>query len=349
MPPVGTVTTPAHAATATGTTTDGTGEGTGTEDRPSAERLAVRILGLLLPHRRASDPEFDARPEHFPLQLAQLAEFIAAGEPIVFTLPGFPCKSPNPAKVLGHLPDEGERLSLTFLDRLCAEIGRLHEPGARILICSDGHIFGDLINVPDDHIDAYSDELTAMIAREGLHHLATFDLRAVLGDLPYDEKRARVHEQYAPTVEELREQVLTEEETLLLYRGITRFLTEDTVGFPGTRSALQRECRRRAYGVIQRSRAWGELIAEQHPRAVRLSIHPQPAGVPKFGIRLLEAADVWTTPWHSSVLHRPDGEWELLRSEEARRLGRLVLRDGRPSHYESHCESHCENHAETQA
>ncbi len=326
MPPVGTVTTPAHAATATGTTTDGTGEGTGTED------MCIRD-----------------RPEHFPLQLAQLAEFIAAGEPIVFTLPGFPCKSPNPAKVLGHLPDEGERLSLTFLDRLCAEIGRLHEPGARILICSDGHIFGDLINVPDDHIDAYSDELTAMIAREGLHHLATFDLRAVLGDLPYDEKRARVHEQYAPTVEELREQVLTEEETLLLYRGITRFLTEDTVGFPGTRSALQRECRRRAYGVIQRSRAWGELIAEQHPRAVRLSIHPQPAGVPKFGIRLLEAADVWTTPWHSSVLHRPDGEWELLRSEEARRLGRLVLRDGRPSHYESHCESHCENHAETQA
>ncbi|SOB80937.1 L-tyrosine/L-tryptophan isonitrile synthase family protein [Streptomyces sp. 1331.2] len=334
MPPVGAATTPAHAAT------------TPASDRTTAERLAARILGLLLPHRRASDPEFDVRPEHFPLQLAQLADFIAAGEPIVFTLPGFPCKSPNPAKVLGHLPDEGERLSLTFLDRLCAEIGHLHEPGAQILICSDGHIFGDLINVPDDHIDAYSDELTAMIAREGLGHLATFDLRAVLGDLPYDEKRARVHQQYAPTVEELREQVLTEEETLRLYRGITRFLTEDTVDFPGTRSALQRECRRRAYGVIQRSRAWGELIAEQHPRAVRLSIHPQPAGVSKFGIRLLEAADVWTTPWHSSVLHRPDGNWELLRSEEAQQRGRLVLRDGRPSHYEGHYESRYEGHTD---
>ncbi|MFJ6381571.1 L-tyrosine/L-tryptophan isonitrile synthase family protein [Kitasatospora sp. NPDC092039] len=329
MPPVGTapaVTSPA-AITAT--------VAPALKDRPSAERLAARVLGLLLPHRRAADPDFDARPEHFPLQLARLADFIAAGEPIVLTLPGFPCKSPNPAKVLGHLPDEGERLSLTFLDGLCAEIGRLHAPGARILICSDGHIFGDLIDVPDDHIDAYSDALTAMIAREGLTRLDTFDLRAVLGDLPYDEKRARVHARYAPSVEELREEVLTEEGTLRLYRGITRFLTEDAVGFPGTRSALQRECRRRAYGVIQRSRAWGELIAEHHPRAVRLSIHPQPAGASKFGIRLLAAADAWTTPWHSAVIHRTDGGWELLRSEEAARLGRLVLRDGRPSHYES--------------
>ncbi|MFE5581102.1 L-tyrosine/L-tryptophan isonitrile synthase family protein [Kitasatospora sp. NPDC056531] len=246
---------------------------------------------------------------------------MAAGDPIVFTLPGFPCKSPNPAKVPGHLPDEGERLSLAFLDELCARIGWIYPPGARILICSDGHIFGDLINVPDEHIDEHSDELTAMIEREGLRHLATFDLRAVLGDPPYDEKRARVHEWYAPSVEQLREQVVTEEETLRLYRGITHFLTEDTVGFPGTKSALQRECRRRAYEVIQRSCAWGELIAEQHPRSARLSIHPQPAGVLKFGIRLLPADDAWMTPRHSAVLHRPDGRRELRLNEEAARLG----------------------------
>ncbi|MFF1905580.1 L-tyrosine/L-tryptophan isonitrile synthase family protein [Kitasatospora sp. NPDC058218] len=304
-------------------------------DPRSVPRICAAILDLLLPHRRASDPAPDATAADFPLQLEQLADFVAAGDPIVFTLPGFPCKSPNPAKVLSHLPDEGERLSLTFLDRLCEEIGALYEPGAQILICSDGHIFGDLIHVPDEHIDQYSDALSAMIEREGLSHLATFDLRAVLGDLPFDEKRARVHARYAPGQEELREQVLTDEETLRLYRGITRFLTEDTAGFTGTRSALQRDCRRRAYGVIQRSRAWGALIAEQHPRSVRLSIHPQRVGAPKFGIRLLEAADAWMTPWHSAVLHRPDGRWELLRSEEAGRIGRLVERDGRPSHYET--------------
>ncbi len=55
----------------------------------------------------------------------------------------------------------------------------------------------------------------------------------------------------------------------------------------------------------------------------------------KFGIRLLEHTDMWMTPWHSSVLHRPDGEWELIRSAEAAKVGRLVERNGRPSHYET--------------
>ncbi|WP_405021378.1 isocyanide synthase family protein [Kitasatospora sp. NBC_00070] len=298
-------------------------------------QTCAAVLELLLPHRRSTDTDLPAAVGDFPEQLCQIAEFVDQGDPIVFTLPGFPCKSPSPAKVLGHLPDEGERLSLTFLDDLCRRVGEVYGPGARMAICSDGHIFGDLIRVPDPHIDAYADELAAMIRRENLTHLSVFDLRDVLGDLAYDEKRARVHARYAPTVEALRAEVRADEHTLALYLGITRFLTEDTVDFTGTRSALQRECRQRAYGVIQRSRAWGDLIAEHHPRTVRLSIHPQPRGAAKFGIRLLDAPDAWATPWHSAVLHRPDGTWELVRRPEAERQGRLVLRDGRPSHFET--------------
>ncbi|MFD0527248.1 L-tyrosine/L-tryptophan isonitrile synthase family protein [Kitasatospora arboriphila] len=86
--------------------------------------------------------------------------------------------------------------------------------------------------------------------------------------------------------------------------------------------------RRRAYEVVRRSRAWGALIEEHHPRAVRLSIHPQRAGAEKFGLRLLDAADPWTTPWHSCVVHHPDGRRELMHRAEAERLGRTVLRNG---------------------
>ncbi|WP_354637459.1 isocyanide synthase family protein [Kitasatospora camelliae] len=309
--------------------------GTVTPNTPAVEQTCAAVLELLLPHRRAADPDTPAPVDAFPEQLCQIADFVEAGDPIVFTLPGFPCKSPSPAKVLGHLPDEGERLSLTFLNDLCEAVRGVYPPGARMEICSDGHIFGDLIRVPDAHIDAYSDELAAVIRREHLHHLSVFDLRDVLGDLPHDEKRARVHARYAPTVEELRAEVKADDGTLALYRGITRFLIEDTADFTGTRSALQRECRQRAYGVIQRSRAWGDLIAEHHPRTVRLSIHPQRRGTAKFGIRLLDAEDAWTTPWHSAVLHRRDGGWELMRRSDAERLGRVVLRDGRPSHFET--------------
>ncbi|MEV6175066.1 isocyanide synthase family protein [Streptomyces sp. NPDC051954] len=300
---------------------------------PDTLTTSKSILRLLLPHHRTTDAT-DAPAEAFPRQLRAISAFVRAGAPVHFTLPGFPCKSPNPAKVLGHLPDQGERLSLRFLDSLCEATERIYSPGARVTICSDGHVFADLIRVPDGHIDAYADELRVLIDQLGLERLSVFDLRDVLGDLPNDMKRAHVHDCYAPTVDALRAEVRADDHVLSLYRGITRFLVEDTADFPGTRSALQRECRRRAYGVIQRSRAWGDLITEHHPGAVRLSIHPQPTGAAKFGIRLLDAPDAWTTPWHSAALRRTDGTWTLMPRARAAREGRLVHRAGRPSHFE---------------
>lgn len=297
--------------------------------------IATEILNLLLPHHRTTDRvPVPVSAEAFPHQLRRISAFVREGAPLVFTLPGFPCKSPNPAKVLGHLPDQGERLSLTFLNTLCTQIERIYPPGARLIICSDGHVFGDLIDVPDDHIDAYADDLRIQIGRTGLHRLSVFDLRDVLGDLPHDTKRTHIHERYAPTLEALRAEIRADDQALALYRGITRFLVEDTADWTGTRSALQRACRKRAYGVIQRSRAWGTLIAEHHPGAVRLSIHPQPTGAPKFGIRLLDAPDAWTTPWHSAAVRRSDGTWALMPRAEAARMGRLVRQGGRDSHFE---------------
>ncbi|MFE1886162.1 L-tyrosine/L-tryptophan isonitrile synthase family protein [Streptomyces diastatochromogenes] len=296
-------------------------------------RISTAILNLLLPYHRTTDPA-PAPAEAFPQQRRRIAGFVQDGAPVEFTLPGFPCKSPNPAKVLGHLPDQAERLSLRFLNTLCTEIERIYPPGARVVICSDGHVFGDLIRVPDRHIDAYADELRTLMRDLALDRLSVFDLRDVYGALANDVKRDHVQERYAPTVEALRALVRSDDATRALYRGITRFLVEDTADFPGTRSALQRECRQRAYGVIRRSRAWGALIAEHHPGAVRLSIHPQPVGAAKFGIRLLDAPDAWTTPWHSAALRRTDGTWTLMPRERAARLGRLVYRDDRPSHFE---------------
>ncbi|MGW2650367.1 L-tyrosine/L-tryptophan isonitrile synthase family protein [Streptomyces sp. NPDC001393] len=299
-------------------------------------RIGTAILNLLLPHHRTTDRAPVPVPaEAFPHQLHRIADFTRDGVPVVFTLPGFPCKSPHLAKVLGHLPDQGERLSLTFLNTLCTEIERVYPPGARVIICSDGHVFGDLIGVPDEHIDAYADGLRMQIRQLGLDRLSVFDLRDALGDLPNGTKRARIQERHAPSLEALRAEVRADDQTLALYRGITRFLVEDTADWTGTRSALQRACRQRAYGVIQRSRAWGALIAEHHPRAVRLSIHPQPVGAPKFGIRLLDAPDAWTTPWHSAALRRADATWTLMPRAKAAELGRLVELGGRPSHYET--------------
>ncbi|MFF8385000.1 L-tyrosine/L-tryptophan isonitrile synthase family protein [Streptomyces kanasensis] len=305
---------------------------------PEVERISHEIVRLLIPHRRTVEPDTHLdKTDDFPEQLAQIRDFVANNEQVIFSLPGFPCKSPNLDKVFSHLPDHGERLALRFLDSLCAEIEKVYAPGAKVLICSDGHIFGDVIHVPDAHIDAYNDAIADMIRAEGLaDHLDTFDLRDVYGpDLTYDEKRQRAAVTLGPSLEELRAEVREDESSLRMYRGITRFLVEDTANWEGTRSALQRDCRRRAYEVILRSRAWSELIAESYPRNVRLSIHPQNRGSIKFGIRLLGAADAWTTPWHSTLLHRADGTWELMHRRDAQKIGREVYVDGRPSHFEA--------------
>ncbi|GGQ04580.1 L-tyrosine/L-tryptophan isonitrile synthase family protein [Streptomyces roseolilacinus] len=305
---------------------------------PEVERISQEIVRLLIPHRRTVEPDTHLdTPDDFPEQLSQIADFVAKNEQVIFSLPGFPCKSPNTDKVFGHLPDQGERLALRFLDSLCAEIEKVYEPGAKVLICSDGHIFGDVIRVPDEHIDAYNDAVLDMIHAEGLaDHLDTFDLRDVYGpDLTYDEKRQKAAETLGPSLEELRAEVREDEASLRMYRGITRFLVEDTAGWEGSRSALQRDCRRRAYEVILRSRAWSELIAERYPHNVRLSIHPQNRGSIKFGIRLLGAADAWTTPWHSVLMHHTDGTWELMHRRDAEKIGREVYQDGRPSHFEA--------------
>ncbi|WP_406481839.1 L-tyrosine/L-tryptophan isonitrile synthase family protein [Streptomyces sp. NBC_01615] len=159
---------------------------------------------------------------------------------------------------------------------------------------------------------AYADELRVLIRQLGLHGLSVFDLRDVRGDLPHDTKRALVHDRRAPALDALRAEACADDQALALCRGITRFLVEDTADHPGTRSALQRECWQRAYSVIQRSRSWGDLLAEHHPHAVRISTHPQSIGAPSSGIRILVARDAWTTPWHSAALHRTDGAWTLI-------------------------------------
>lgn len=299
-----------------------------------ADTLSEEILLKLLPFRRGTPHDHDEKDYRscFADQIAQIREFVAWGRPVVFTLPAFPCKSPNRRKVFGHLPDMGELLSLRFLDRLCKEIGEIYPPGAKVLICSDGHVFGDLIRVPDEHIDEYADILRQMIVWGGLDSLDTFSLVDVYGDLGYDEKRRLLVDEFAESVESLRERVRSGGPLLDLYRGITRFLTEDAGDFTGSKSALQRESRQRAYGVIQRSRAWGELIAGYHPQQVRLSIHPQPCHANKLGIMLLGSDDTWLTPWHSVAVQHETGRFTLMKRGDAEQVGDPAYLAGRPSH-----------------
>src|SRR5687768_6662952 len=145
------------------------------DSAPSNVReVSESILRILLPFRREEHSEAHDLGVCFAPQIEQIEHFVRAGREISFTLPAFPCKSPNTRKVLGHLPDLGEMLSLRFLAQLCERVGEVYAPGARMLICSDGHVFGDLVRVPDDDITEYTTVLREMIELEGQGRIDLF-------------------------------------------------------------------------------------------------------------------------------------------------------------------------------
>ncbi len=270
-------------------------------------------------------------------QLPRLRHFIERDAAIDFVLPAFPVKSPNPRKVLGHLPDMAEKISLQFLAQLCRHIQSHHAPGARIVVCADGHVFADLIKVSDDTVEAYQKALKRLIDMThdnclGLFNLADLDTANVVG---HDTLRQRLVDEHAEPLELIEARLTDHGQDLQLYRSITRFLFEDGLlpGYSGSRTALQRDARRRAMGVIQRSWAWGQLLDRRFPNAIRLSIHPQPAQSLKLGIHMMPTRDDWLTPWHG-VAVRMNGRFVLMKREEAERMGgRLIEVNDAPSHY----------------
>ncbi|WP_314174277.1 isocyanide synthase family protein [Streptomyces winkii] len=308
-----------------------------------ARERANDIAGLLLdrqrrPHRTGQPGECRELPcaACRDAQARVIETFVREERPVRLVLPAFPGKSPNRAKVLGALPDMAEEAALGFLDSLAAAIRGIHPPGAEIVICSDGRVFSDAVRIPDDDITAYHRELRTMIAAlpGGAVSLFTLDQVPEFAGLDHDGMRTALIERHAVPLDRLRSRV-REGEDVPLYRAITRFLFEDgnTPEYEGSRAALQRDARTRAYVVIQRSKAWGEFLAGRFPGSVRLSIHPQPCSAAKLGIRLGDSTGRWLTPWHGVAVDI-GGRTVLMKRAEAEALDcELVERDGRPSHY----------------
>jgi pyoverdine/dityrosine biosynthesis protein Dit1 len=310
--------------------------------------MATDILVDVMRFRRMANPQSSCVKSPCPACLARhLPPVISAIEneqPITFVLPGFPGKSPNLTKVLGPLPDMAERCSIKFLSHLCDRIRRHYSSGARVVLCSDGRVFSDVVGFHDEDVTAYQLEVSNIIQELSLGSIITFNLDHVYRGLTYDQMRFELMDQYGEALDLLKAAVRQggqpnsdpeHRDALRLYRGITRFLVEDAMhpSQKQTRTAIQKACRIRAYEVIQRSTAWGKLIAKHFPNSVRLSIHPQACNSGKLGIHLMEA-ESWMTPWHGVAVD-VGGRFVLLKRAQAEALGaRLVTRKGRPSHFE---------------
>lgn len=299
----------------------------------STHQLSLAILALVLRHENPLSREDSAAAngEH----LRRIRAAVAAGQTLELVLPAFPAKSPNREKTLSALPDYAEVLGLMRLQKLCDQIGLVYRPGARVVICSDGRVFSDLVLVSDEEVSAYGRAIDRMIGELNLSSLSTLGMEDVFGNCGFDAMRALLISRHGRSLAEIRTDVLGHADALAMFNGIHRFVFEDRlVLFPEkSRNKLREESKAVAYQVIQRSNAWSGLVEALFPRALRLSIHPQVSRSAKIGFQLVDCENTWGTPWHNVALAGPQGI-RLVKRKEAEALGaRLELAHGKYAFY----------------
>lgn len=306
--------------------------------------LANAIIAVIFAHRRLLPGEHEKDEiqhiETLP-HVEKVIRCIQRGEPVKLVLPAFPAKSPSRRKTLGHLPDLGEEIAFDNLCTLCNRIADVYPVGAKMVVCSDGRVFADIVRIPDQDVTEYNNAMRRYVQNKGMHNIEFFDLDDVYPNVKdFGVLREDLMIIYGEALSSLQKRCRTEESAGEMYRGIVRFMFEDFSGigeFAGmSRNAIQNAARLAAYRVIQRSNAWGRLLVQHLPDAVRLSIHPQFRVSEKIGINLVGATDCWATPWHSVVLKEGDKVSLVPRSRAEEMNAALIFRNGRPSHFELH-------------
>lgn len=241
-----------------------------------------------------------------------------------FLLPAFPAKSPSPLKTAGHHPDLGEVLALNNLNEMCKKITSLYEPGAEVIICSDGRIFSDVVMVSDKIIDEYSEWIKSIIIEFDLKHLSTFAMDDLHQEMNGPELRERLVWQYAKSLDEVRFLVINDDDFRGLFNGVHKFMLEDQMGLPEnakiSKNQLNKKTKLLTYELIRRSDAWSTLLLDHFDDALRLSIHAYPLTHEKFGVKLVHSSEKWATPWHN-VTVKKDDQFELMHLSEAEKLG----------------------------
>lgn len=258
----------------------------------------------------------------FESYLNKIQTKVEQHSPIKMILPAFPAKSPNRNKTYSIIPDMADFLGLQCLQELCDTIENIYPLGAEIIICSDGHVFSDLVKVEDNQVTEYGCLLKEMISDNRFLGLTCFNLGDALPELSYSEMRHELTHSYGQNIDDIRASVKNSAMDRNLFSGIHRFIFEDLCYLmPNNSKTKNRNLAKGiAYQVIQRSHAWSGLVESHFLDALRLSIHPQTIETGKISLPLVHCQDMWGTPWHNVALF--DGDYfRLIHQYKAHELG----------------------------
>ncbi|OJJ46527.1 hypothetical protein ASPZODRAFT_40116, partial [Penicilliopsis zonata CBS 506.65] len=257
--------------------------------------------------------------------LARVLFFTSRNLPLEMCLPAFPCKSSNPEKVTGTMPDRGEELALRRLHQVLRQIKEVYPPGAFICIISDGHVFSDCIGVDDDTVDEYGARLIALnnaIIQQNRDLVPAVRFQSLKDIFFLDPTDALARELALPEVDHfiatrlcedsefcrqvlqlscqpdsnaVRDQIVAQDAAMLaLYRGFSRFMLEDLalhpLAQPLSRKQKKKLAEKVSFEMMLRNQAYSNLVELVFPDHIRLSIHAHVNTGPKFGITLFDRA-----------------------------------------------------------
>ena len=234
--------------------------------------------------------------------LNKIKMFITNNKAIDFVLPSFPGKSPNRNSSFNGKFGYEERYSISVIEKMLTEIKNIYFLGARIFIIHDGHLFTDLgITRTDKELDNYIKEFRKSICEE----IISVSLKDLMECSCYDEARKNINELYTSflDIKDLNGE-LVEKELLFTKIEFKHQISDNNM----SNNHLQMIAKKIAKESLLRKQALAECIEDKYPEAIRLSIHYQDKYSKKLGIRLIDKAINFGSPWFNIIYKCNDGK-----------------------------------------
>ena len=251
--------------------------------------------------------------------LKQIRGFIEEHQPIQLLLPAFPCKSPNLEKVCGKLPDAGEVYALEYLNDICREISLLYENGCQLTIWSDGRVFGDLICVPPEDIAQYEQLLKYYSST--MTHLQWDSMNNYIDS---SQNGDTLIEKYGTKSFSFDQWLSISKDHQEQYSHLRRFMGKDLENISENKQLSRRQRANKvklvAEQMLRRNEALTNLLKQNYPNHIRLSIHQHINDGNKFTIRFFSDIDNSSknnscnlrTPWHNVLVINNNGKSTLM-------------------------------------
>lgn len=170
---------------------------------------------------------------------------------------------------------------------MCAQIASVYEPGAQVIIVSDGYIYENQAVPPDEVIAEYHNYLRVLL--HDFYHVSFQDGLSLEEGMDTPEKLRFVVQKESV--------VLTCEDTETA-QDMSCFVREDCSCLGVTNEAVPEI----VADLQRKTKKYGQLLKRYFPESecIRLSVHPHVDVSKKLGINLIYGHR--GTPWHNAVV-----------------------------------------------